>query len=695
MKRGEVLMAAKNRLTLFTPAGIADVQRQYEIAPGEEPTPITLIVQKEYLADVVGSVEIFGSVRLKEPVSYPQENQDRALTLDKSNARESLLTQLVGARIRFSLKGAAGAGSDALEGINLGLEPRTEIINNGNARIVRQHVVLQDGSSITLHALDQIERLEFTEEKVRAEIGKAVHAAFSQITPDAAPVSFSLVPEGGETTTALIRYVVPFAVPVPTFRLVQTTGENGESSWMLEGHASCHNETDESFEDCLVTIATGDPHTFEKLGLAEATVPARRVVDLVRRMAQGGTVLEEGFGTMYGGLPRDDAAPQVRYMRAAAPIAAAMGGGEPAPVASFGKRADDDVAFDEMMLHARVAQEEAIGAEIGDFSVWTARNALDIPARRSFLVPLFQREIGSAREVLLYQYATHPERASRAVRFTNELSQTLGKGNCYVYTEGYAAGEGVLNQTSPGQTAYLIHATESGVRVRFNAKRSEPSLAAIAARKGLVTQQIFSRATTTYEVENHKDESFELVVEHENAIPDSKHEISTGTVLETLKNGLRVSLSLPEKGRLTVSVTESRLDSTDTYLARETWPELYGVWKNLRLDAETKRSLDDIMEVQQRVADKEAEIAAARETIQAMDETNKRLLTYLQGKAAGGEAQVRKWQDQIAANEEKISAAEQSLPQLEKEREAALAQLRKVMREATFSLTMGGSEAEV
>src|SRR5205823_4446810 len=187
----------------------------------------------------------------------------------------------------------------------LGLEPRTETTNTGNARIVRQHVVVQDGSWITPYALDQIDRLEFSEPKVREEIEKAVHAAFSQITPDAAPVSLSLLPEEGKATTALVRYVVPFAVPVPTYRLVQTTVGDGGATWMLEGHASCHNETDESFENCLVTIVTGDPHTFEKIGLAEATVPMRNSVDLVRRVAQGGAVLEDGSSVMYGGIPAD------------------------------------------------------------------------------------------------------------------------------------------------------------------------------------------------------------------------------------------------------------------------------------------------------------------------------------------------------------------------------------------------------
>src|SRR5438477_10194544 len=108
-------MAAKNRLTLFTPAGIADVQRQYDVAPGDQPTPVTLCVRKEYVGDVVGSIEVFGSVRLLEPVSYPQESSEGALTLDRSNARESLLTQLVGAKIHFQLKGATGDGA-ALEG---------------------------------------------------------------------------------------------------------------------------------------------------------------------------------------------------------------------------------------------------------------------------------------------------------------------------------------------------------------------------------------------------------------------------------------------------------------------------------------------------------------------------------------------------------------------------------------------------
>src|SRR5205814_2807030 len=107
-------------------------------------------------------------------------------------------------------------------------------------------------------------------------------------------------------------------------------------------------------------------------------------VDLVRRVAQGGAVLEDGSSVMYGGIPADRPDAEIRYKRAARDrpsggAVAAMSSAEPARAAFFGAHSDDNLAFDELALETRAMQEEAAAAAIGDFSVWTAPNPLHIP----------------------------------------------------------------------------------------------------------------------------------------------------------------------------------------------------------------------------------------------------------------------------------------------------------------------------
>src|SRR5690606_32300489 len=104
--------------------------------------------------------------------------------------------------------------------------------------------------------------------------------------------------------------------------------------------------------------------------------------------------------------------------------------------------------------------------EVGDFAVFHAQTPVSIGAHRSALVPIFQVALEQSRSVLYYKASDWSSRGYRAIEFTNTTPHSLGRGVCSVYADNTFLGSCVLPATSPGGDALLVHALDTGVRIR-------------------------------------------------------------------------------------------------------------------------------------------------------------------------------------------------------------------------------------
>jgi hypothetical protein len=90
---------ANNSIAIYS-NGITAFTRTFPVKKSDKATPISLPIRKKYIADVLGSLNIFGNVKLVEPPSFTPVNANKSsLEIQTDSVLDSLVTQLAGATV--------------------------------------------------------------------------------------------------------------------------------------------------------------------------------------------------------------------------------------------------------------------------------------------------------------------------------------------------------------------------------------------------------------------------------------------------------------------------------------------------------------------------------------------------------------------------------------------------------------------
>lgn len=100
--------------------------------------------------------------------------------------------------------------------------------------------------------------IQFTDEEVQSEVNKALERNFQMIKPDSDFIKFTIESEK-EDARATVQYTIPTPAWKSTYRLRDTK----EGKYELEGLALVDNNTDEDWNDFILSVVTGRPITFE------------------------------------------------------------------------------------------------------------------------------------------------------------------------------------------------------------------------------------------------------------------------------------------------------------------------------------------------------------------------------------------------------------------------------------------------
>jgi hypothetical protein len=117
---------------------------------------------------------------------------------------------------------------------------------------------------------------------VRQEINKALERDYATINPESTIVTIGLAPdteskEGNESI--VYQLTIPFSAWQPVYQLRL---KNNQCE--IEASAKVDNPTDEDLNDYIVSVATGDPNTFET-DLADVRKPRRQRVNIISDQA--------------------------------------------------------------------------------------------------------------------------------------------------------------------------------------------------------------------------------------------------------------------------------------------------------------------------------------------------------------------------------------------------------------------------
>lgn len=654
-------MALKhNHVTIFS-NGIADFQRVFQTTG--EAQPVELHVNRKHVGDILASLLIDGPVTLTVPPNFTPDNEQRGnLNLSSGNVFQDIFRKLRGADIQITLSGEA-----ILEGRIFGLDSEDMVVTDAKTNAVSKKYYGQVLTSTGLRRVlqSEVKSMVFPQESVASEVEKSLNRAFQTIRPQSTTVNMQVTSDSpGQEFT--LQYTVPAAAWKMTYRL-RADGSNIS----LDGVGVVDNNTEEDWNDFLISMVVGEPVTFST-DVASSKVPQRQQVNLVSRQAQGGVEVERGYARRLHATARARAAPD------AYEASMAMGAFEDEDAEVFAM--DEAVGAPRAdMLNAMVADTSS--REVGDFAVFDIQNPLTIKAGQSAEIPIFNIKLKDAATLLFYKAGDNPERPFRAIRFKNDTGENLGRGVCTVYENGVYSGSAILNAAQKDEDILVCHALETGLRVKLSPGSPVQEVASLAISKGLVLQTTNEQRESTYVIHNVKDEEFTLVIDHQKIWGES------GTLTcvlggderiepkEELKNGVRFEVDVPAKSDVKLSVKETTSHKQRVNLSKGWLTRTIIAAEHPLLKSSSIQNIIALQAAYDKLADAEMDVEQKRDMVTSEQERVRRLIE--------SDPNNVEWKDDLRStegeirkiNREELPKARKDLKLAEEAVEAALQEL--------------------
>lgn len=627
-----------NDVTLFS-NGIGHFRRVHQVTAGKEET-ISIPFKREHIGDVAGSLQVFGPVRLNAPPSFTPANANAtALKINQKEALKSLLKSLSGSEVTIHQNNGI-VGEYKLLGLDVVTESENEV------GIEKHFVVVMDTNGVSQIPLAQITNILFTEESVKTEIEKALKNNFQQIKPDSTLMEVSLSSLKDENVEATLQYTIPVAAWKMRYAIRE---DNGRFS--LEGAAIIDNNTDEDWDNFKVSVVTGNPISFST-DIANIVVPLRKHIDIVDGSTPDAFIPEMG----------------------AAVAACAMGGsrdmrrslGPKMSTANYATFGLESALESVDSYNAPIAEAPGVDSkEVGDFCVFTSKTPITILARKSAIVPMFTVPLSKAGIVLLYKESNNARRPYRAVKFKNETEYSLGKGKTTIYNEGIFSGECVLDATKPNENRMLPHCLENGVKVVKEVNGNSISKSSLSVSDGVVIEETVHTVSAVYTIENKKDESFNLAIEHSNALSNYASvevKFSGAEIKEQEKlsdsPGYRAYIELAPKQSVELKVVETSIVSNKTVLGDNfTW------FRNQII--ETKNPFTDdtnvkhCISIQESLDENQSQINDTQRTLKDLKDQSERVRKNIAAvQNVGNNTTVASWVQDLEVSEKQIRLIE-------------------------------------
>ena len=665
----------RNRATIYS-NGIADFQRVYEVTK-KSGRKISIPVRQQHLADILGSLTVSGDVTVDGPPSFEPANRDQSnIAIDRNDSLVSLATQLTGAEIKLSSAG------ETLKGRLVGLD-REQTATNGQP-VSTRYLVIQLKSQIRRVNLRDVESLEFSDPDVQNEIARALSRQLRAIKPNSTFVDLELSTTSTKTS-AIVQYTIPAAAWKISYRII--LHESGPVS--IEGHAIVDNNTDEDWNDFIVSVVMGQPITFAT-DLAESKTPAREYVKIVQDSAVGNVDIERSFA-----LP-EGAGGAVEMSMDSLPMAAAAAPARKALKRSRGRSPRE---------YQREQAAEMKTAEIddaGDFCIFESAAPVSIAAHRSASIPVFRTTLDESAGVLHYRESNHSTRPYRAIRFKNTTGHSLSRGVCTVYIETTYAGTCVLPASKPDDVDLVPHALETGVRVVANQKPVNTRRTAVHISDGVAVESRHQVTTTTYQINSSSKEESTFVIDHSPRLGKSAEVecqlIRDGEEAElldtlTISDAARAEFQLKDREVVSVSFVESTVRKSRVSLSGDSpeadrfmIPWLIENIVDSDLSVAGDSAVAKCVELQKLLDEKKDQMRHAAAEIDRLAARQQRLRENI--KAGGPEQVVGKWQNSLARSEDAIVQLEdERIPELEKAQRELRVQLYDALKELALDWT--------
>ena len=640
-----------NDVTLFS-NGIGHFLRVYKIPAGKQ-EDISIPFKRDNIGDVAASLQVFGNVRLVTPPSFTPMNANATqLRIDQSDALKSMLRNLSGATVTIK-----DNNDVSTKCILLGLDSDQSTTFGSEMVVNVDYVVLSNSGTVFRRSLDSIQNIQFDDESVRTEIDKALKNNFQSIKPDSTLLELTL--SATNDTEAIVQYTIPVAAWKMRYAIREVKG-----SFSLEGAAIIDNNTDEDWDNFRISVVTGNPISFAT-DIANVVVPLRKMVQLVDSEGLSNVDVEPA----YAESRRNYGAKNVMALRACSTQNVPYFSGSPAG----GAESLEDMVIGGAYSNSTQMIAEAPGVEsreVGDFCVFTSKEPITILARKSAVVSMFTLSIKDASTILMYKENSDKRRPFRSVQFRNESEYSLGKGKVIIYNDGIFSGESVMESTKPNESRMLPHCLENGVKIYKDSSPLETKRSSLRISDGIVVVEDLHTSRTTYTVENKKDETFKLVIEHKHQLTNNvKVNFKCDAIKSTekLASGLghRVYLEIKPKQTLQVACNETSLNSQDVVLNGQ-----FGWFANNIISTKNPLALDKQVlaaaKIQQQIDAAQKRLSEVKASRQELTAQSERIRSNISAtKDVNNNLMIAQWIKSLDSTETEIQNIEKvKLPEL-------------------------------
>lgn len=441
----------------------------------------------------------------KDPITKTLKTFSVDLTANPTLAQ--LLQQVRGERVELE-------APNKLAGVILGVETRKKQIGEQTFIDVDILNLLTDGG-LRAVPMDTISTLKLTNDKLDAELRKALALLASAHATDKKAVELSFVGKGERRVQ--VGYIQEAPVWKTTYRLVL-----GDEKPLLQGWAIVENTSEEDWNNVNLSLVSGRPISFVmdlyqplyvprpevQLDLFASLGPQTYGQDLAKKEQLFRSVVreeEETGAAGYGGGGRGGMATGRRALPSRAPAAA---GAEPstAPVEML-------EGLDVMVIRGHGVQSVAQAAELGSLFQYKIDTPVSLPRQQSAMMPIVTADV-KGEKVSIYNQKVHVKHPLSGLQFTNTTGLHLMQGPITVFDGGSYAGDAKIEDLPPGSQRLISYAMDLDTEVAPQSKGHPEELLSVKLIKGtMIANRKYVRGTE-YTVKNSGKAEKKVLIEY-------------------------------------------------------------------------------------------------------------------------------------------------------------------------------------
>ncbi len=537
------------------------------------------VLKSMYLLDLGGGrIETVGYTS-----NAPLERRLGSFLIDISDspALHQLLDRLRGVPVKLE------TADRTVEGKVLAIENRQRPV--GDRPVATPYVNLLTSAGIRSIQVESIISMQITDDKLAAELERALLAIAEHRTDDVKSVEIAFRGEGRRA--AVVGYVQEAPVWKTSYRLILPESE-GNNKPLMQAWAIVENTTDEDWTDVRLSLASGQPVAF-RMDLYEPLFVERPMVAVPAVASLRPQVFDAGMAT-----------DQARRMERAPAARGRMLESEPTPMAEPMRSAA------ELQL-GRFApdlleQGRATAGAVGEVFQYTLDTPVTIERQRSAMLPIISAPI-EGRRVSIYTQGAETPHPMRGVEITNNAGLQLMPGPISVFDGSAYAGDAQIGHVGADETRLLAYAADLDVRI-ISTVDSERTLRQTRIVNGTVVRTIGREHAFTYTINNaDSSRGRTLVIEHNKM---TGWELASPTPVEETQRTHRFETELEAGETAELVIRHERTDHERISVATIDSPTIFMLEREGRISGRALDALREALSLREAVSEAERLVAS-------------------------------------------------------------------------------------